>query len=148
MRKITQMFPIGTAFDGALCDDGTTWIWSGYHWKPWAEPIPQDEPEALPELYDDKIVLPYSIDGYLWLVDRTDDVILTQVESWTDAIRLTTEIRNLTRGYIMALVLAEDAKTATRRGHAWLANNRTGLFERSVEHQGQTVTYVDGRLPF
>lgn len=145
MRKIIQIFRGGDKYDCALCDDGTAWRWSDNTWERWTDPIPQDEPKGL-HAYPDKIVLPYSLDGYLWLVHHAADVIPIPVENWQFAVDVTVAIRSSARPS-MALVLGGDMKTVARYGRAWLAGNRDGLVERTVEHERQIMKYVVDSLP-
>lgn len=151
MRKIIQIssifLPEGSSYDPAvhvyaLCDDGGVWehVTATDKWTP-LPAIPQDEPETLPKYSTDKIELPYSIDGYLWLVYRAPDAAPHFVKSLDLAFDITAVIDNFARTD-MILVLAGDAKTASRYGRAWFAGNHVGLVDRSVNRDGRTVTYV------
>ncbi len=104
-----------------------------------------DAPDPAPTRPEDSGDLPPGLVGRLYRVTQTGASL---VKTWTYAGETSAAIMCCEGDPGMVLVFAVTDRRALDYGRAWLGGERDDLVERTWEHRGLTIAYVDDIIPF
>jgi hypothetical protein len=128
-RKIIQLYTDPGNMTVGLCDDGSTWCWTGVKWLQWAEAVPDDDAAAPP--------VPPEKHTNLWTLDPKTET----------AVRITSDEQLLACPPLT--VIRESWESAAERNlKRWKAGDRDTLDIETIEVAGRTVEIIYDIIPF